>query len=314
MQRKIIIDCDPGIDDAVALAMALADPRLEVVAITATAGNVPADMATINTQIIVEALDPARFPRFGAATTSESAYSVDARHIHGEDGLGNLGLSVSSLIRRHPSEKIICDEARAAPGQVTLVCLGPLTNLARALQRDPMLGEVLSRVIIMGGAVACGGNITPAAEFNIYCDPESARFVFKSSLAITLAPLDVTNQVVFDLSLLNQLPAESTKAGKFLRRMMPFAFRAYRQNFGMETIHLHDAVALVALTNPELFEFRSLACDIETRGDVAMGATIFDRRPGSGPRGSIEVAMNVDAAAVADCVLRALNAPTGDSN
>src|SRR5687767_7272834 len=170
MPRKVIIDCDPGIDDAVALTMALFDPRLEVVAVTAVAGNVPAERATLNVQAIVERLDPPRYPRLGAATPAEDVPYIDARHLHGPDGLGGAGLAVSQLARQHPSEKLICDEVHAAPGDITLVCLGPLTNVARALARDSELADNIGRVIIMGGSVKGIGNVTPCAEFNIYAD------------------------------------------------------------------------------------------------------------------------------------------------
>src|SRR5688500_4515515 len=136
MARKVIIDCDPGIDDAVALTMALFDPRLEVVAVTAVEGNVNADQASRNVQSIIERLDPPRMPRIGVASPSENTSSPFAYHIHGKDGLGNIGLDGSELVRQHPADKLICDEVKAAPGEVTVLCLGPLTNMARALARD----------------------------------------------------------------------------------------------------------------------------------------------------------------------------------
>src|SRR5688572_23106198 len=141
MPRKVIIDCDPGIDDCLALTLALFDPRLEVVAVTAVGGNVPAERATINVQAIVERLDPPRYPRLGAATPPEDVPYIDARHLHGPDGLGNAGLAVSQLARQHPAEKLISDEVRASPGDITIICLGPLTNIARALAREPDLAE-----------------------------------------------------------------------------------------------------------------------------------------------------------------------------
>ena len=183
MQRKVIIDCDPGIDDAVALTMALFDPRLEVVAVTAVAGNVSAEQATINVQAVVEQLDPPRYPRLGAAAPPDHAPYVDSRHLHGADGLGNAGLAVSKHARQHPAEKLICDEIRAAPGEVTLLCLGPLTNVARAMARDAELLSLVGRIVIMGGSVKCVGNVTACAEFNIYCDPASARTVARTPAA-----------------------------------------------------------------------------------------------------------------------------------
>src|SRR5688572_5490247 len=141
MARKVIIDCDPGIDDALALTLALFDPRLEVVAITAVAGNVAAERATMNVQAIVERLDPPRYPRLGIATAAGDAPYVDARHLHGPEGLGPVELLVSKLARQHTAEKLISDEVRAAPGDITIICLGPLTNIARALAREPELAE-----------------------------------------------------------------------------------------------------------------------------------------------------------------------------
>ena len=306
MARKIIIDCDPGIDDAVALCMALFDPRLEVVAVTAVAGNVPAEQATLNVQALIEQLDPPRYPRLGAATAAETAPSIDARHIHGDDGLGNAGLQVSQLARQHPSEKLICDEIRAAPGEVTLLCLGPLTNVARALQRDPGLVTDVGRIVIMGGSVNGIGNVTACAEFNIYCDPISARTVFRSLTTKTLVPLDVTGQVRWSLDLLEQLPPETNRAGKLLRKILPFAFRAYRRELGLELIHIHDAVAVAAALHPELFTTTELSGDVEVSGDLTLGSTIFDRRPNCHVRGDMEVALEVDAPAVADCIVRSL--------
>ena len=306
MPRKVIIDCDPGIDDAVALTMALFDPRLEVVAVTAVAGNVSAEQATLNVQAIVEQLDPPRYPRLGAATAPDNAPYVDSKHLHGADGLGNAGLAVSQHARQHPSEKLICDEIRAAPGEVTLLCLGPLTNVARAMARDAELLSLVGRVVIMGGSAKCVGNVTACAEFNIYCDPGSARAVFRSPTTKTVIPLDATDQVVWSLELLQQLPDEATRAGLLLKKILPHLFRSYRQELGLERIDLPDAVAVAALLQPELFHTVELSGDVETSGDLTLGATIFDRRPSSLQRADIEVALEVEAAAVHDCILRCL--------
>ena len=176
MARKVIIDCDPGIDDAVALCLALFEPRLEIIAITATAGNVLAEQASRNVQAVVEQLDPPRFPRLGAANDGYIP-AADARLIHGADGLGNAEFRVSQLHHPHPSEKLICDAVRSAPDEVTIIALGPLTNIAGAFQRDPELVSMVDRIIMMGGSVSCKGNVTPAAEFNMYCDPISAGSV-----------------------------------------------------------------------------------------------------------------------------------------
>ena len=295
MLKKVILDIDPGIDDAMALCMALFCPQLEVVAVTAVGGNVPWQLSTRNVQAIIEQLDPPRWPRVGAASPPDHGLPVDGRHLHGIDGLGGANFDVAELRSRHPSEKIICDEVRAAPEAVTIVALGPLTNLARAFQRDPELPSLVGRVVMMGGAVEAPGNITPAAEFNIYCDPEAARSVFRSPSTKTLIPLDVTNRVMLNYDLFNQLPGETNKVGSFLRKILPPAFRAYRQEFGLEGIHVHDSVALMAVTHPDLFTMEEMAGDVETMGELTIGATVFDRRRVPQWRHNMEVAVDMQA-------------------
>jgi inosine-uridine nucleoside N-ribohydrolase len=306
MARKLIIDTDPGIDDAVALTLALFDPRLEVVAVTAVGGNVPPEIATRNVQVILEQLDPPRWPRVGSASEPDGGLPTDARHIHGADGLGNSGFDVSELQHRHPADKVICDEVRAAPDEVTILALGPLTNLARAFQRDPTIVSQVGQIVMMGGAVTAPGNVTPAAEFNIFCDPASARSVFQSRITKTLVPLDVTSQVLLTYDLLDQLPDVATRVGAFLRKILPFAFRTYHQRLGMEEIHLHDVVALAAVSHPELFQSRPMSGDVETVGELTVGATIFDRRPRPERQPNLDVVESVDATAVVDYLLRGL--------
>jgi len=306
MARKVVIDCDPGIDDAVALALAFASPRLDVVAVTATAGNVSADEANRNLEAIVQLLDPPRRPRVGNITPGDQAPAIDRRAIHGPDGLGGANFPVSQRHHQHPAEKVICDAVQAAPGQVTIICLGPLTNLARALQYDPELPSQVGQIIMTGGSVLGIGNVTAAAEFNMFFDPTAAKQVFASPTTKTLIPLDVTSQIVFSLDFLEELPAESSRAGSMLRKIVPYAFRAYRQELGLEGIHLGDAVSLISAIHPELFETQEMAGDVETRGELTTGATIFDRRPMVGWRTTLEVATDVDAGAVRDCIIRGL--------
>jgi inosine-uridine nucleoside N-ribohydrolase len=302
----VILDVDPGIDDAVAVALALFDPRLEVVAITAVAGNVNAEQATRNVQAIVEQLDPPRLPRIGAAVHPERDPLVDARHVYGADGLGNSDFPVAELHHVHPSDKVITDEIRQAPDAVTIVALGPLTNIATVLRRDPSLAEQIGQLVIMGGTYRGPGNVTPAAEFNIYCDPMAAREVFRSKTTKTLIPLDVTSQVVMTFDLLDQLPDESTRVGCFVRRILPYSFRAHRQLFGLEGTHLHDPVALMALLQPDLFETERLAGDVEVQGELTLGATVFDRRAAPQWRPNIDVATSVDSPAVIAALIRGL--------
>ena len=173
---------------------------------------------------------------------------------------------------------MICDQVRANPDAITIVALGPLTNIARAFQRDPELPSLVGRVVMAGGAVAVSGNYTAAAEFNMFCDPPAAQTVFRSASTKTLIPLDVTNRITLSFDLYNQLPDETTHVGKLLRKILPSAFRGYRQRFGIEGIHVHDTVTLMAVLYPELFTAQEMAGDVETMGELTTGMTVFDRR------------------------------------
>jgi inosine-uridine nucleoside N-ribohydrolase len=305
--RKLIIDCDPGIDDAVALTLALFDPRLDVLAVTATAGNVAAEQATANLQAVVTFLDPPRLPRIGAAS-GETLMPARPASVHGPDGLGGLELPRVPLHGGHPSEKVIWETIKAHPREVTILALGPLTNVSRVLQRDPGIAELVGGIVACGGTAHAAGNATAAADFNFFSDPAAARHVVREPVTKTLVPLETTGQVVHEFDLLDNLPREFTRAGKMLRPMLGHAFRAQRQLLGSEGIRLHDLVALVAVTNPELFERESVVADVETAGELTAGMLVVDRRPHRRWRPNADLLVNCDAAAVRDCVLRGIAA------
>jgi inosine-uridine nucleoside N-ribohydrolase len=305
--RKIILDIDPGIDDAVALAIALFDPRLEVVAVTASGGNVPPDQATANLQALVGILDPPRLPRLGVAPP-DTSLPEKPFNMHGADGLGGIDLPRAQLHGGHLSEKVIWEAFHAHPREITFVALGPLTNLSRVLSRDPAIVELIGEVVISGGTIQGHGNVTPVVDFNFYCDPRAARHVIREPVAKTLVPIETTGQAAFGFELLEQLPDETSRAGAILRRMLPHTFRAHRQLLGSEGISLHDVVALVAVTNPELFERTTVAADVETGGELTAGMLVIDRRTVRQWRPNLDLLVGCDAAAVKDCVLRGLAA------
>ena len=251
MTRKVLLDVDPGIADALAMCLALNDPRLEVVAVTATGGNVAAEQATRNVQAIIEQIDPARWPRIGAADPLQPL-RTDGRELFGTDGLCGADFRVAELHHRHPSVKIIADEIRSAPGELTIIAGGPLSNLATVFRREPDLATQVGHLIIVGGTLAGPGNVTAAAEFNIYCDAEAAQHVFRSPVTKTLLPLDVSATAELDIGLLDQLPDATTGVGRVLHATLPGAFRAYRQRLGREGIVVPEAVAVVAALHPEL--------------------------------------------------------------
>jgi inosine-uridine nucleoside N-ribohydrolase len=301
--RKVIIDCDPGIDDATALAMALFDPRLEVVAVTAVGGSVVPDQATANVQAIVAFLDPARLPRLGIAS-GDGVMPEKPYAMHGPDGLGGIELPRVQLHGGHAAEKVIWECLKAHPREITILALGPLTNISRVLHRDPSIAELVGDLVISGGTVHANGNATPVADFNFYCDPAAARHVIREPLTKTLVPLETSAQLVLGFDLLEKLPPEYTRAGKLLRGMLPHAFRAHRQILGSEGIWLHDVVALVAVTNPELFERTGVVADVETAGELTAGMLVLDRRQIRPTRPNADLLTACDTAAVHDCILR----------
>ncbi|MCP4889127.1 MAG: nucleoside hydrolase [Rubripirellula sp.] len=307
MTRKIIIDCDPGIDDAVAICMALFDPRLDVLAITATPGTVNADRATANVTAIVNELDPPRYPRIGKAAQSEHpTVSDDSALLHGSDGLGGCNFATSARQHLPSSEKVISELLHQYPNEVTLVCLGPLTNLAKLCRLDPTSVELIDSVIISGGSVAHPGNATTVAERNMHFDPNSARDVFSSPTTKLLVPMDVTEQVLFGVELLEQIPDRFTRVGGLLHKFIPFAFRTAHQRLGRELIPLYDPTTLVSLLEPELFTWKAMAGRVETQGDLTRGMTVFDQRLRSEWPENMEVATDVDAKEAKASIIRSI--------
>jgi inosine-uridine nucleoside N-ribohydrolase len=306
MARKVVLDLDPGIDDAVALIMALFDPDLEVLAVTAVAGNVGADQATRNLQALIEELDPPRWPRIGAAS-ADDAPVVNGRHLHGANGLGEAEFRVAELHHVAPAEKVIADALRSAPEEVAVIALGPLTNISRTLQRDPGLINVIGQLVISGGAINYPGNVTPAAEFNAYADPASARHVLKLPITKTLVPLNITNQVMLGFDFLERIPKDDTRVGALLHRILPFAFRSFRREYGLEGIHLADAVALCVALDPDAFGMEMTAVDVETQGELTLGETVADLRSARQWRANTAVVTEIDRTKVTDMILRSLH-------
>lgn len=304
MARKVIIVADPGIDGAFAIALGLLDPDLDVLGVAATAGNVDADQATKNVQIVVEQIDPARWPRLGSAPPVE--YDTDGRRLHGADGLGGTAFPCAKLHRPHPSDKLLFDIIRQFPHEVTVVTMGPLSVLASAFDRDPELTGLVQRVICLGGAWHEPGNASAVAEFHFYCDAASARQVVKSGVSLTLIPLDVTRKLLFSPSDLLELPAPESSTCRFLRQIVPFGIGATSNMYGIEGFHLKDVLGVAALTLPHALTMRPMLVDVETRGLLTRGMTVFDTRPHRVEKPNVELAVDVDVAAVRAYIKRVL--------
>jgi non-specific riboncleoside hydrolase len=306
MPQKVLIDCDPGIDDAIALALALFDPRLEVVGVTACAGNVDAERSTRNVQALIEKLDPPRHPRIGAAMDPEGAPVLDGREVHGDDGLANAQWEAVGRQHVMPSDKLISHRIRENPGELTVITLGPLTGIAKAFQRDPGLIPLVNRLIMVGGSVTGNGDCTPCSEFNMHFDPSSAEIAFQSATTKTLIPLEVTSKLTFGLELIDSLPPKHTRVGKVLHALLPHFFRTHRQLLGRETISLQAVVGVLMATERSLFETSEMAGRVETTGELTRGMTIFDQRSQRQWRKNIEVATNLDIEAARDSFYNSL--------
>lgn len=303
MNRKVLLDMDPGFDDALALALALAAPEVDVVAVTATGGNISPPQASRNVQALVEFLDPSLRPRIGRAS-DEQILRSDARHLHGPDGLSGANFDVAELVNQHTSLKVLSEEIRRAPHEVTILATGPLTNIANLIRSDPDIATLIGHLIIAGGTVSAPGNATAAAEFNVYCDSEAAKVVFQSPITKTLIPLDVSNQLTLGFEFLETVKRAKSRTAELLERILPGAYRSYRQWLGVEGIQVQAAVALVAALRPGLFTMRAMYADVETVGELTHGVTVMDRRSNSNERPNMDVAVEIEAAAVEATLLR----------
>jgi inosine-uridine nucleoside N-ribohydrolase len=307
----LLIDTDPGIDDALALLLAYSSPGASVEAITAVAGNVPVDQAVQNVFRILDVVQPASMPRTarGAATPLKRAL-VTAGHVHGDDGLGNLDRFVEADGRaRYPAvphnlemcdgPDLILEIADRLGKDLVVVALGPLTNLAKAIERDPKPLQKVSRIVVMGGAVALPGNVTPAAEFNFYVDPEGAAAVFEAGLALEIVPLDVTRQVILrQKELAARLHRCQSRVARFMADFTLHGF-AFGAQGGHGGIALHDPLAIGVALDPTLVGFEALHVEIECEGRVTRGMSVADRRPLRSHRKrrpNCRVAVTVDAA------------------
>jgi inosine-uridine nucleoside N-ribohydrolase len=292
MARKVILVADPGIDGAFAIALALHDPDIDVLALAATAGNVDAVQATKNVQTVVEQIDPPRWPRLGAALPGR--YESDGRRLHGPEGLGTASFPCAQLHHMHPSDKLLIDHIRQNPKDVDVVLLGPPTVLARAFDRDPDLPGLIHQVICVGGAWHEPGNASAVAEFHFYCDPEAARQVLRCGAPLLLLPLDVTRKLFLSPTELLELPAPESKTCAFLRKIVPFAIGATSNLYGQEGFHLKDVLGIVALAVPQALTTRPVVVDVETRGELTRGMSVVDMRRTRSGTPNAELAVSVE--------------------
>ena len=277
--RKIIIDTDPGQDDAVAILLALASPEeIDLLGITAVAGNVPLPLTEKNARIVCELAGRTDVAVYAGCDAPLKRKLVTAEHVHGKTGLDGPQLPDPTMaLREGHGVDFIIETLRNEPsGTVTLVPIGPLTNIATAFEKAPDIVERVQEIVLMGGAYFEVGNITPAAEFNIYVDPEAADIVFKSGVPLTVMPLDVTHKALTTKSRIDAFRAMGTNVGTMVAEWTDFFERFDMEKYGSEGAPLHDPCTIAYLINPDLFSGRKINVEIETTSDLTLGMTVAD--------------------------------------
>ena len=277
-KRAIIIDTDPGQDDAIAILLALASPELEVLGITAVAGNVPLELTQTNARKICELAGRTDMRVFAGASRPLVRPLVTAEYVHGKTGLDGPVLPEPEMALEDGfAVDFIIDTIRARPNQsVTLCALGPLTNIALALVKAPDIAAKTREIVLMGGGFFEGGNVTPAAEFNIYVDPHAATTVFEAGIPIVMAPLDCTHKALTTRAREAALRAKKTPVCDAAADLIDFFERFDEDKYGTDGGPLHDPCVIAYLLQPALFKGRHCNVSIETTSELTMGMTVID--------------------------------------
>jgi purine nucleosidase len=305
----VIFDTDPSPDDAVAFLAALASPKeLEVLAVTTVAGNVPIALTSKNALKALELVGRTDIPVFAGAAQPLARALVTAEHVHGNTGFDGYDLPEPrvSVQSKFAPEAIADLVMSREAGTVTLCCVAPLTNIALALAYEPRLAAHLAGIVMMGGSMAEGGNITPAAEFNFYVDPEAAAIVFSSGVPITMIPLDCTHQALLTDERLEALRTAGTSVGTAFYHLLEFNKRFDRAKYGWPGGPLHDATVTAFLVAPELFEGRFVHVDIECAGSHTLGASVVDWWGVTGQPANALVLRSIDADAYVELIFERL--------
>jgi purine nucleosidase len=291
MSTKIILDCDPGIDDALAITFAHGHPGLELVGITTVAGNVGLAKTTANALAVCEFIGAAGTPVTAGCAGPLLRPALDARQVHGDSGLGGATLppAAASPAAGHAVDYII-DTVGTAPGEITLVATGPLTNIALAVRREPRLADWVREFVIMGGS-AGRGNVTPAAEYNIWADPEAAAAVFRAGWTVTMLGLDVTLRTGATAEVLQRM----SELGPLGTELLRPALAQYRSVGGPGGPPVHDVCAVAWVAQPDLFGMVPARVQVELAGQLTAGMTVTDFDvPGEVDGGNALVAMRID--------------------
>jgi inosine-uridine nucleoside N-ribohydrolase len=293
----VVIDCDPGIDDALALCLAFASPELDVLAVSAVAGNVGLERAADNAARLLDHLGvPADVPLYaGAEAPLAGSERVPDEPVHGPGGLGGVVLAEAAreIAPGHAADAL-AGLLRDRPGEITVIALGPLTTIATMLRRHADVADAIGELVIMGGAVFTQGNVTPAAEFNFHADPEAAHEVLSAGLPVRLVGLDVTRAALVPAEIADVLAASPAPVGE-AGRMLAYLAGRYAERFGVRAAPVHDALAVAAVVWPGLLEYTPGSAAVERAGELTRGAVVADVRGVTGRPAITRFATGVDA-------------------
>jgi purine nucleosidase len=291
--KRIIIDTDPGIDDALTFLLALASPEIQLEALTTTQGNVTVDKATRNALAVLELGHASHIP---VARGSELPLVQPLRaseDVHGESGIGNSKLPEAKAkpVAKHAVDYLI-ERVLAEPNEISIFPIGPLTNMAMAIRKEPRFAKAVKELVIMGGAILEHGNITPQAEFNIYVDPHAAHIVFHSGIPITLIPLDVTHKCLLKQNHIDRLMQTPSPISRFIRDALEVYLKASFE-LGYVGSALHDPLTLTTIIAPDLLTLKEYYVDVDISGGVSMGKTFADILHNMKKPANMKVAMDV---------------------
>lgn len=299
--KKVILDIDTGIDDALAILYLLKHPNVEVKGLTTGFGNVDVALATKNTLQIAELAGRHDVPVFaGASKPFLRTWKGPVVHVHGENGIGNVSLpEPKAKAQDERASDFIVRAVNEEPGEISVITVGRLTNLAEALAKDSSLPKKVKEVVIMGGAVTVPGNVTPVSEANIAGDPEAAHMVFEAGFPLTMVGLDVTMQTQITAAdmawMVSQKDESNAELIDALDEMVRFRLDAYKKMDGIDGSPLHDPLAVAVTLHPDLVKSEPMLVAVETKGQLSSGATVADLRASEKPYYNVNVCLEVDA-------------------
>lgn len=313
--KRIIIDTDPGIDDALAILLARASPEIQLEALTITHGNVTVEKGTRNALAVLELLGATHIPVAKGCSLPLVGPLLASDHVHGKSGLGTAKLPdpKTKPVAQHAVDYLI-ERFLNEPGEISLFAIGPLTNVALAIRKEPRFVSAVRELVIMGGSIREGGNVTPQAEFNIFADPHAAHIVFHSGIPITLIPLDVTHKTMLYLEQIDRLKPIQSPISRFIVESTSDYVHFTESKTGIPGCALHDPLTLATFIAPELLTLEKHYVDVDISGGVSQGSTFADFYQTNGKPANMKVALDVRGEYFVKLFLQRMEALTTDEH